>query len=83
MLAKVFDNMRVLMLEGFVPSREQVHPAIRFHGDSPVSIEFNFEDPVRAVWQVKDAGAVHWLDEVGFSFLERIQPLARNLPHDR
>ena len=59
------------MIEGFVPPGIQVHAAIRFDGDSAVSIQFNFQGPIRAVRQVRDRGTVHRFDEVGVSFRER------------
>ena len=37
----------------------------------PVTVEFNFEEPFRAVRQVRDGGAVHWLDEIRVSFRNR------------
>lgn len=53
-IAQCPDNVRVLTIEQFVPLREWVHAAIRFHGNGTIAIEFDFEEPLGAVRQFRD-----------------------------
>jgi len=57
------SDVRMMMLEGFAPPREQVDAAIRFYGDSAVAIELDFVEPFRPVRQLCDGRAIHRFDE--------------------
>jgi hypothetical protein len=70
-IAKGFDKIRILMVERFVPPRKQIHTDVRFERDSAIAVEFNFIEPSRPVDQLWDGSAVHWFDEVSFSYWQR------------
>ena len=55
--AKGFDNVRVLIGIDY----------------GTVAVEFNFEEPLGAVRQFRDWGAVHRFDEIGGSFWQGLQ----------
>src|SRR5438876_12077140 len=61
------------MVEGLVPPRKQHCTTIRFDTNSAVAIELNFVNPLRAVGQLRDRGAVHRFDEVRFSIGKRCE----------
>ncbi len=41
------DKVRILMVEQFVPPREQIHAEIRFDPDSAIAVEFDLFCGVR------------------------------------
>ena len=50
--------------------------AAGLHADGPIAVEFDFVGPVRAIRQLRNQGAFHWLDEFGFCSWQEI-PLAQ------
>jgi hypothetical protein len=45
-----------------------MYAAISFHRYGTVSIQLDFEKPLRAVRQLWHGSAVHWFNEFSFSF---------------
>jgi hypothetical protein len=52
-ISESVKDQGILSIEGISPSGKQVQPASRFHGDGSISIEFDFEKPVRAVRELR------------------------------
>lgn len=66
-LAKGLDKVPVLVIEGYVPPREQIDTA-RFNSDGSIAIQLYFVQPSWSVEQLRNRSAFHWLDELSFSF---------------
>ena len=54
-ISESFEDQGILSIEGISSSGKQVQLTGRFHGDGPISIEFDFEKPVRAVRELRDS----------------------------
>jgi len=54
-ISESVKDQGILSIEGISPSGKQVQLTGRFHGDGSISIEFDFEKPVRAVRELRDS----------------------------
>ena len=53
-ISQSFEDQRILSVEGIPPPGKKIQLTGRFHGDGAISIEFDFVEPLRAVWELRD-----------------------------
>jgi len=57
--AESFDEVGILMVERFAPTRKEIYSTIRFDGNSAVSFQLNFVGPIWSLRELKHfSGAI-------------------------